>query len=303
MNWRFIRKVGYWPWAIRTFRRQLRKRLLHAGCSMTLPTGLEFFVPPHSHIGSEVFLTDADVDWGAEALLARLVSEDIVFLDVGANIGYYSVYMHPLVAAVHAFEPDQRALPSLRQVAAGLPRLTIHEAAVSSVDGTAVLTAGTSCELSMLVRNHGEGVKVRTIAIDTLASEIDGRIGAIKVDTEGHEAEVLAGADRTIARDRPVLLCETSPDESLLAWAAVRGYRVGAPVELSGPRLAFRWFSRPATLATKMVFLVPEARVPVLDSAAVELYGQGLAYGDYRPRLRAFRNATHMACGRIAHAS
>lgn len=298
MNWRFIRKVGYGPWAIRTVQRQVRKRLLHGGCTMTLPTGVEFFVPPHSHIGGEVFLTDADVDWGAEALLARLVPRELIFLDIGANIGYYSAYMHPLVAAVHAFEPDGRALPYLHSLAARLPRLTVHAAAVSHADGTALLASGSSSEISTLATEPGKGIEVPTVAIDSFSSKFGGTVGAIKVDTEGHESQVLAGAERAIDRDRPLLLCETAVDGSLLAWAAARRYRAGAPVELPGERLAFRWFDRPATLPTKMVFLVPEDRAPALEAAAQELYGDGLPYRAYRPRLRAFRRATQLVAAR-----
>jgi FkbM family methyltransferase len=256
---------------------------------------MTFAVPPRSHIGGEVFLTDADVDWGAEALLARLVRPESVFLDIGANIGYYTAYLYPLVAAVHAFEPDERALPYLRDLARGLPRLTVHAAAVSSADGTAVLSSGASSEISALASDGSRGVEVPTVAIDSLEKAFHGPVGAMKVDTEGHEAAVLAGADRTIERDRPLLLCETVVDPPLLAWASARQYRVGAAVEIPREKLAFSWFRDPATLPTKMVFLVPENRAPDLENAAKELYGEGLPYDAYRPRLRAFREATRAA--------
>jgi 16S rRNA G1207 methylase RsmC len=37
-----------------------------------------------------VYVTQGDVDYGSEALLARLASKQSGFLDAGANIGYYS---------------------------------------------------------------------------------------------------------------------------------------------------------------------------------------------------------------------
>ena len=43
---------------------------------MNLPTGIAFAIPISSASGSEVFVTNADVDWGVEALLARLVTTD-----------------------------------------------------------------------------------------------------------------------------------------------------------------------------------------------------------------------------------
>jgi FkbM family methyltransferase len=48
----------------------------------------------------------------------------------------------------------------------------------------------------------GTGRTARTVTIDDLAVE---RVGRIKLDVEGAEAQALRGAERTIARDRPRL--------------------------------------------------------------------------------------------------
>jgi hypothetical protein len=67
------------------------------------------------------FVTNADVDWGSEQLLFRLLSGKGAFLDVGAHIGYYSLYMLPRVETVDAFEPDPRVRALLEKTSARSP--------------------------------------------------------------------------------------------------------------------------------------------------------------------------------------
>ena len=56
-----------------------------------LPTGLSMTLPKDSFSGRDVYVTNADVDWGSEALFSRYLDLQGDFIDVGANIGYYSV--------------------------------------------------------------------------------------------------------------------------------------------------------------------------------------------------------------------
>ncbi|MGB5249496.1 MAG: FkbM family methyltransferase, partial [Gammaproteobacteria bacterium] len=59
--------------------------------------------------------------------------------------------------------------------------------------------------------------------IDDLA--IDHRIVLIKIDAEGHDAEVLMGATGIIDRDRPVVIIETNSDV-VSEFFSSRGYRM-----------------------------------------------------------------------------
>src|SRR3954470_13187118 len=97
LNWLFIKQVGLARWLVRTAVRQAYKRVLKRDLAMTLPTGSVFVIPPDSRIGSEVFVTGSDIDWGAEALFVSFTNSMTDFIDVGANIGYYSVYLAPRV--------------------------------------------------------------------------------------------------------------------------------------------------------------------------------------------------------------
>jgi hypothetical protein len=52
--------------------RQFYKRVLRRDLRMKLPTGLPIVLPRSSQFGSEAYVTNANVDLGAEALLARM---------------------------------------------------------------------------------------------------------------------------------------------------------------------------------------------------------------------------------------
>ena len=106
INLEFVKEVGPFTWLRRTFVRQFSKRILGKDNSLKLPTGLRMRLPTASKFASEVFITGSKVDWGSEELFVNHLNASEVVLDVGANIGYYSLYVLPRTAAVHAFEPD-----------------------------------------------------------------------------------------------------------------------------------------------------------------------------------------------------
>src|SRR5579875_3397799 len=129
INRKFIRQVGFSKWIFRYSLLQFRKRVLRRDGCMKLPTGSKFIVPRHSPNASEVFVTNANMDWGSEALFARFSQPKRDFLDIGAHVGYYSAYLSPLVRCCYAFEPDPRNLAALRANAALAGNIKIIEQA------------------------------------------------------------------------------------------------------------------------------------------------------------------------------
>jgi len=290
MNREFILSVGIASWLYRTFIRQFNKRVLGRGLCMRLPTGSVFPIPRDSRVGSAVYITQADVDYGSEALLARLAAGDRGFVDVGANVGYYSAYMAPAVAFVYAFEPDERAFPSLNRLQNSIPRLTAIHAAVSDTDGEGRLSYGACSDVSALTKDSATGTPVRTCTLDSLLPFLPGHIGAIKIDTEGHELAVLAGAEALVLRDRPLILLETPVEGAIVEWAGKRGYAIGAACKGEpnvGP--VFRWFTSPDAAHVKMVLLDPAEAAEAVNAAATELYGTPTAY---RRALKQFQSRT-----------
>jgi FkbM family methyltransferase len=183
---------------------------------MRLPTGSSILLPRWSKSATSVYVTKADIDWGAEELFAQFACKDGDFMDIGAHIGYYSMYMHPLVRKVYAFEPDPRNLPDLNANAASVSNIEVVALAVSSRCETAQLYIGGDSTLSTLTMIDGETVKVQTTTIDDfVASRPEIKPTLFKIDAEGHDFEVLLGMKETVMAHQPILLIECNSGEML----------------------------------------------------------------------------------------
>lgn len=138
-----------------------------------------------------------------------------VFIDVGANIGYFSIIGARSVGPtgrVYAFEPMDETYRLLRKNLS-LNKLTNVEAvnlACFSSSGRVAMErtcdSGTS-HLSFIESENSKTVCVTTLDEFVAQSGIK-RIDVIKIDTEGCDLEVLKGARQTIAAFRPAILIE-----------------------------------------------------------------------------------------------
>jgi FkbM family methyltransferase len=155
-------------------------------------------------------------------LLRRRYSGGSVF-DIGAHRGVYSYWMHRHFrdgTQVVAFEPQEelvRHLKSFKQ-SFHLDRMLIEPIGLSSQCGTLQMrrpqqhwgaaTVDEYCHSD----NHTEAFDVPVTTVDAyVAQHPELRpVRFIKCDVEYHEAEVLAGATRTLLEDRPELLIEWS---------------------------------------------------------------------------------------------
>jgi len=148
----------------------------------------------------------------------RLSGKDV--WDVGANIGAIT-----LLAAQHgsgrvlALEPSSqnRAL-LMRNIGANpalAARIDVLAAGASDEDGEADLgSAGPGAEFQLRrpdVAQWADGgatERIRTVRLDTLVANGHASPGLIKIDVEGAEALVLAGAVKLLATAAPVLIVE-----------------------------------------------------------------------------------------------
>lgn len=154
--------------------------------------------------------------------LLTLVRPGQTVLDIGANIGYYTLVLAKAVGsrgAVHAFEPVPRLFETLRRNvgANGFRNVVAEKRACWSAAGEFEIyeAAGGNSGKSSLFEQHAQGVqghRVQAITIDQYAREkkLDG-VRLIKIDVEGAETDVLEGAAETIRRCRPILVLEVVP--------------------------------------------------------------------------------------------
>jgi FkbM family methyltransferase len=144
--------------------------------------------------------------------LPQMVPRDRTAIDIGANKGVYTHLLARIAQSVEAFEPNPKIY---RILARALPRnVTAHNVALSDQSGTAALIvpmygggfSNQTASLNPRKRNAGAGVV--QVTQRTLDSYGFNNVGFIKIDVEGFEAQVLAGARETILRERPVIQVE-----------------------------------------------------------------------------------------------
>jgi len=162
-------------------------------------------------------------------LIKHLTSLDLnsdgSFVDAGAHIGFYSVYMAKLFTKVFAFEPSpfQRSYLERNKDANNLENLTIFPNALGETTSTAKLyIMGRSGGSNTLCKEVGEVgdpmsvIDVEVLPLDGLRPLIS-PVSLIKIDVEGYEMNLLKGAKNTILEDRPLIVCEVWQSETRLA--------------------------------------------------------------------------------------
>lgn len=126
-----------------------------------------------------------------------------IFVDCGANSGEFGVWLGHVEARYVAFEPDPFAAAALR---ANNPGADIFEMALGESEGIATLSLATASADSSLVGSGNPvkapegGVEVRVRRLDDVIAEIGiTSIDVLKIEAEGFEPEVLAGAMSAVA--------------------------------------------------------------------------------------------------------
>jgi FkbM family methyltransferase len=266
-NKAFIKEVGPLRFIFRSAIRQFYKRIAKRDHRMRLPSGEFIGLPIHNHFASEVFITGGDVDWGSEKVLYSLLTGSGTFLDVGAHIGYYSLYLLPKVSAVFCFEPDPRVRKFLEKNVETKPNIQILPCAVGAACGKALFTLERAAEVSHLSEEGEKGgnqIEVEVVTIDSFVSTRKLKIEAIKIDVEGHDTEVIAGSLDVLARQKPIVLTEARPDKVLFDLVQSVSYRVFAYVRHPSTRMkSFVELTSDVSIQcdTKMLFLIPDRLV------------------------------------------
>lgn len=202
--------------------------LLHAGrrrvpvagrFTRHLPSGrpISLWSDGYDAVMTQVFW-DGVTSWepGTMQALPSLLRDATAFLDIGASSGIYGLFVaseFPSVQ-VYCFEPFPPAFRRLERNAAAnrLDNLTVERLALTRSGGTAKLYATRhQLDASMLAgyRQQTDLVEVQSSTVDDYVTLHGIRgVDVIKIDTEGTEPEVFAGARHTIARDLPTIVCE-----------------------------------------------------------------------------------------------
>lgn len=156
--------------------------------------------------------------------------EGAIAVDIGANVGNHSVYFSKYFDQVHSFEPNQRTYYLLQANAMISPKIIPYNIGCSDtafVQDVVYDTRNVGAARLMPTDNGDarasqeaglpQGVLQAQFSLDrldkVLPKELHNRVGFIKIDVEGHEAQAVKGAAEVIATSNPVIGFEVGASE------------------------------------------------------------------------------------------
>jgi len=150
-------------------------------------------------------------------MIKKYLLQNGTFVDVGANMGDITLIAAKIAKNVIAIEPVP-AIAARLQRNCDLNKLNnvkVVRSAVSNKKGTVsfyLAGKGMHSGMGSFYAEHAKGAKTKVRA-ETLDEIIgDSKIDFIKIDTEGHDRNVIMGAKKTIKKNRPIIIYEDADD-------------------------------------------------------------------------------------------
>jgi FkbM family methyltransferase len=208
---RALVRLALWQVWKRTVRREI---IIH------VRKGAKFLVVPDSKFSSQVVYTELP-EWEEMNFLLRFLRSSDSFLDIGANVGFYTVLASTIIKGgrIVAVEANSRNVAILRRQISinSLENIAVVESALGEVDGVVTFVdADRETGTVLSRREHGQrGEEVECTRLDTLirAKYPTESYALAKMDVEGSEMMILRGAQDVLqARQVRTWMFEVSND-------------------------------------------------------------------------------------------
>jgi FkbM family methyltransferase len=174
---------------------------------------------------SSLLIRDSVYEEFEVGLLEQLLSPGKVFVDVGAQLGYYTVIAGDIcgkAGRVYSFEPNPRNFGLLVENIRvnGLTNVLPGQVAISDHVGRAKFYSDSfnwgkhslSSENVTAFDERGETIDVETTSLEVaLASAHERKVDVLKIDAEGAEARVIQGAGTILNNPEIILFVEVWP--------------------------------------------------------------------------------------------
>ena len=169
-------------------------------------------------------------------MIFRLVQDRDVVLDVGANMGWYSlaIALHFKDCQIHAFEPIQKTYSFLKQNIEinKADNVICHPFGMSNERKDLQFYyypegSGNASSANLSERADAEIVECHVERLDDFVKKNNLVVDFIKCDVEGAELYVFQGAESTIKRDKPIVFTEM-----LRKWSAKFDYHPNEIISL-----------------------------------------------------------------------
>lgn len=185
---------------------QASKRLTGQPWTLALPSGLRLRCHPHSTAASHAIYTRGLYDYDEMGFMEHYLRPGDSFIDVGANIGIYSLLAAGLVGpsgSVDSFEADPQVFAALQENIAlnSLVNVRLHQKAVSNREGSIGFTQGNDQTGHIATNAASSAIPVTACRLDTTLSGRSFAMG--KIDIEGYELQALQGAHELLKAANP----------------------------------------------------------------------------------------------------
>jgi FkbM family methyltransferase len=246
--------------------------------------GLKLKIYPGNEIFRALFVRGV-YDPNLIIVVNALLKKGSVFIDVGANMGYFSLLASQVVGKdgkIFALEPSSRDFARLQDnIKTNNLQKIIFPLQLAISDKVSLVNLSIACEERSGLNTMGsefsskgtEKVEVQEVGSTTIdkfmnRKHID-KVNVLKLDIEGSEVDALRGAVNTIEKCRPAIMlgvnpvalnaCGSSVDE-LQKIIKSMNYKIYIIVD--DPVFALKEVEDISKIHTKVVFCLPESAIP-----------------------------------------
>ncbi|MCO4781186.1 MAG: FkbM family methyltransferase [Candidatus Cloacimonetes bacterium] len=208
--------------------------------SINLSDGFSITVPNDiTEISTFTFLEQETWFETDKSILAKLLPDNFKAIDIGANYGFYSLFMANLQkenSQILSIEPCKSTMDCLKDSIStnSFTNITPVQIGLSDSKTDAYLSIQESSELNEVTYEKQKDGEFETIQLDTLDNiyKMHNFNGChfIKLDAEGHEKQVLNGAHHFFSKETPIVMLEIKHSDkinlSLLKSLEQLGYSI-----------------------------------------------------------------------------
>ncbi len=179
---------------------QVAVRMVPGDTCVTFPNETRLLISPRMK-GAAHFITPGLCEFEEMSFVMHFLRPEDLFVDVGANVGAYTVLASGVVGARSiSFEPSASTYEFLQrnvQLNGLSGRVTTHNVALGSEHGTARFTENLGTENHLI--SNGDESGTREVRVESLDATLAGsKPTLLKIDVEGFETKVLSGARHTL---------------------------------------------------------------------------------------------------------
>lgn len=145
-------------------------------------------------------------------LITGHVKPGMSVLDIGANIGFYTLLLSRCVGnsgTVYAFEPEEANFNRLRRSTKHLTNLRLVKAACGETSGAALLYRSRELNVDHHLYEGDEArekIAVPMVSVDEYLKNEEGGIGFAKIDVQGYDCHVFKGMKETLSRSAEAMI-------------------------------------------------------------------------------------------------